>query len=67
MMVLKTCSIHFERFVLYFTQLQVRILMYIIRNIDKLPATVPREIIARLKGFMGLQGHDEIQEWHEFC
>ena len=41
--------------------------MSIIRNIDKLPATVPRETIAHLKGFMGLQSHEEIQEWHEFC
>jgi hypothetical protein len=41
--------------------------MATIRNIDKLPATVPRETITRLKGFMGLQSHDEVQEWHEFC
>jgi hypothetical protein len=41
--------------------------MSTIRNIDKLPATVPRETIARLKGFMGLRSNEEIQEWHEFC
>ena len=38
-----------------------------LRNIDKLPATLPRETIACLKGFMGLRTHNEIQEWHDFC
>ena len=41
--------------------------MSTIRNIDKLPATVPKETIAHLKGFMGLRTNEEIQEWHEFC
>ena len=70
MMVLKTCCIHFERFVLYyrdFTQIPPYSNVTSIRNIEKLPATVPRETIARLKGFVGLRSHDEIREWHEFC
>ena len=68
MMVLKTCCVHFERFILCcdFTQLPYSNVTSI-RNIDKLPATVPRETIACLKGFVGLRSHDEIREWHEFC
>ncbi|KIJ93662.1 hypothetical protein K443DRAFT_134976 [Laccaria amethystina LaAM-08-1] len=67
MVVLKTCCIHFERFVLHFSPtLRLHSHSYY-RNIDKLPATVPRETIIHLKGFMGLQSDREIQEWHEFC
>ena len=37
------------------------------RNIDKLPNSISKETIARLKGFMGLKTAEDISEWHEFC
>ena len=37
------------------------------RNIDKLPTTVSKETINRLKGFIGLKNQQEIDDWHDFC
>jgi hypothetical protein len=68
MMVLKTCSIHFERQVICWSNFFGTLHIYPrYRNIDKLPNSVSKETIARLKGFMGLKTAEEILEWHEFC
>jgi hypothetical protein len=37
------------------------------RNIDKLPISVSKETINRLKGFIGLKNEQEIGDWHDFC
>ena len=47
---------------------QITNLKYIFhRNIDKLPISVPKETINRLKGFIGLKSEQEIEDWHDFC
>jgi hypothetical protein len=37
------------------------------RNIDNLPKRIPREVIQQLKTFPTLSGHEEIEEWRNFC
>jgi hypothetical protein len=42
-------------------------LNYFTSNIDALPKDIPKDVIQRLKGFVGLHSHTDIAEWHEFC
>lgn len=37
------------------------------RNLDSLPISVPRDVIERLKGFVGLSTNEDIEEWYAFC
>ena len=37
------------------------------RNIEKLPSSLSKETINRLKGFIGLKTQQEIDDWHDFC
>jgi hypothetical protein len=40
--------------------------IYLFRNIDKLPTTVSKETIDRLKGFIGLKNEQEIEDGTNF-
>ncbi|KAG6914018.1 hypothetical protein DXG01_002897 [Tephrocybe rancida] len=42
-------------------------LQHFIRNIDKLPGDVPRDVINCLKSFPGLSCQEEIDEWNDAC
>jgi len=42
-------------------------LLQTFRNIDKLPAHVPRDVINSLKSFPSLSSHEKIMSWKDAC
>lgn len=66
--VAKTCVKHFDRYVfLCLFPIIISHLLWTSRNIDKLPAHVPRDVINSLKSFPSLSSHEEITSWKEAC
>lgn len=63
---LKTCSIHWDRYDQTEFSLTgtVRTNTLIVRNINDMPEAIPQDIINRMKGFVGLNSHEAIDEWH---
>ncbi|KAJ7064494.1 hypothetical protein C8F01DRAFT_1080806 [Mycena amicta] len=39
----------------------------LVSNIDELPKTIPKSVIATLKSFPGLATMEAIEGWHQFC
>ncbi|KAJ7218431.1 hypothetical protein GGX14DRAFT_329747, partial [Mycena pura] len=40
---------------------------FLVRNIDELPKTIPRDVIKTLKSITGLATQADIDAWHVFC